>query len=211
MPEKITRYILLASIAGNFANNLRSICEAKSIGLQALFITTAANPYKEKQWMEDDIALFISAGFSIERIDISTLTREEFELRLSKTAICIMGGGNPIYLLEVIKEKDVMSSLQKRVAEGMLYVGSSAGAVITSPNIKLEKHFEDRAEVTPLDSYDSLGLVNFQVLPHWGKPSYAKEYMQMLQDAYRNKETVIPLRDDQAIEILDDKMQLIRQ
>lgn len=202
-------YILLASIAGNFAHRLVSVCQTNGLALEALFITTAANPYQKREWMEKDIALFETAGFSIQRSDIASLEKEAFEQQLAETNICIMGGGNPIYLLEKMKQKNVLSSIQKGVAEGMMYIGSSAGAVLASQNIELEKPFEDRPEATPLDSYNALGLVSFQVLPHWGDSNFQKAYLEMLQTAYTRKETVIPLRDDQAIEIRGEQMSLI--
>ena len=91
----------------------------------------------------------------------------------------------------------------------MIYVGSSAGAVIASPNISLETHFEDRKNPPKIRSYDALSLCNFHVLPHWGSEHFKSEYLQMLPSGYEQKIPLLTLTDDQAVEIIDGKMEII--
>lgn len=205
-------YLLLASSAGSFAkylsDKISEMGKDKSV-LRTTFITTAANTYNEKPWMEEDIAKFVQADFRVQRLDIASETEGQGKQILSETDICIVGGGNTIYLLEEIINKNLQAYFAKRVSKGMIYVGSSAGAVIASPNISLEKHFEDRKNPPKLESYDALNLCNFHVLPHWGSEHFKKEYLEMLPSGYEQNLPLITLTDNQAAEVFDGRMEII--
>ena len=103
-------YLLLASTASSFAKYLSD--KISQMGkdpsvLRTTFITTAANTYKEKPWMEEDIAKFEQVDFRVQRLDIANETEEHSKQILSETDICIVGGGNTIYLLEEILKKNL--------------------------------------------------------------------------------------------------------
>ena len=208
----MTSYLLLASSAGNFARHLSDkVSEIRKdpSALRTVFITTAANTYKEKPWMEADISSFEQANFKIERLDIAAETEKHVTQLLTQADICIVGGGNTIYLLEEFLKKNLKSFFAQRVAQGMVCVGSSAGAVIASPNISLATHFEDRENPPKIISYDALDLVNFHVLPHWGSEHFKNEYLEMLPSGYNHKIPLVTLTDEQAVEVVDGKMEII--
>lgn len=106
-------------------------------------------------------------------------------------------------------KKNIRTFFSKRVSGGMIYVGSSAGAVIASPNISLETHFEDRKNPPEIVSYEALNLCNFHCLPHWGSEDFNKAYMHMLSSGYEQNVPLITLTDKQAVEIIDGKMKII--
>lgn len=198
-------HIFLASIAGNFARYLAK--KYKDVAkIKVVFVTTAANVYDKKEWMEDDIKLFEDAGFKVERIDFSKMDKEKSKEALNGVDIAIFGGGNPIYLLEELVKKDLLTFIKKRVSEGMIYVGSSAGAVIASPDVTLEKNFEDRDNPPKSDGYKALNLCNLLVLAHWGVEGFKKSYMKMLRDGYEQDIPLLSLSNKQAVEIIDDKI-----
>jgi dipeptidase E len=108
-----------------------------------------------------------------------------------------IGGGNTFRLLNGLYELDLLAPIRRRVAAGMLYLGSSAGAVVAAPTIKTTN---DMPIVQP-PSFDSLGLIRFQINAHYLDPDPNSTHMgetrevrlnQFLED---NETTVVGLRE----------------
>ncbi|HEX9162085.1 MAG TPA: dipeptidase PepE, partial [Thermoanaerobaculia bacterium] len=74
-----------------------------------------------------------------------------------------VGGGNTFRLLKTLYELDLLDAIRTRVKSGMLYMGSSAGSVITAPTIRTTN---DMPIVEP-PSLTSLGFVPYQINGHY--------------------------------------------
>ena len=108
-----------------------------------------------------------------------------------------IGGGNTFRLLLGLYQLHLLAPIRGRVAGGMLYMGSSAGAVVAAPTIKTTN---DMPIVQP-PSFDSLGLINFQINAHYLDPDPDSTHMgetrevrinQFLED---NETPVVGLRE----------------
>ncbi len=53
--------------------------------------------------------------------------------------IIFVGGGNTFRLLKGLHENDMLGPIRRRVAGGMPYIGSSAGAIVACPTLKTTK------------------------------------------------------------------------
>lgn len=108
-----------------------------------------------------------------------------------------IGGGNTFRLLQSLYQFNLLGPIRDRVEGGMLYMGSSAGAVVAAPTIKTTN---DMPIVQP-PSFCSLGLIDFQINAHYLDPDPDSTHMgetrevrinQFLED---NETPVVGLRE----------------
>jgi dipeptidase E len=83
------------------------------------------------------------------------------------------GGGNTFRLLKALDERGVLPEIRRRVAGGMVYSGASAGSNLACPTIRTTN---DMPIVEPR-SLDALGLVSFQINPHYLDPVPGSTHM----------------------------------
>lgn len=102
---------------------------------------------------------FAKMGYELSSIHTATNPKQ-----VVKYAEAIfIGGGNTFRLLKALYDLDLIEPIRRRVAEGMPYIGSSAGSNIAAPTIKTTN---DMPIVEP-PSFDALNLIWFQINPHY--------------------------------------------
>ncbi|MBP6705545.1 MAG: dipeptidase PepE [Vicinamibacteria bacterium] len=83
------------------------------------------------------------------------------------------GGGNTFRLLKALYEMGALPLIERRVKGGMVYAGASAGSNLACPTIRTTN---DMPIVQP-PSFDALGLVRFQINPHYLDPAPGSTHM----------------------------------
>ncbi|MEY2561373.1 MAG: dipeptidase [Verrucomicrobiota bacterium] len=108
-----------------------------------------------------------------------------------------IGGGNTFRLLRALQDLELIEPIRRKVREGAPYLGSSAGSNVAGPTIKTTK---DMPIVQPR-SFDALGLVPFQISPHYLDPDPASTHMgetqeeRILQFLEENQTPVVAMRE----------------
>lgn len=88
------------------------------------------------------------------------------------------GGGNTFRLLKTLNEYNLIGTLKSKINDGTAYIGSSAGINIAGPSIKTTN---DMPIVCP-PNLDSLGLVPFNLNPHYLEKGSSCESMMETRD-----------------------------
>ena len=121
-----------------------------------------------------------------------------------------IGGGNTFRLLKALYEHDLFAAIRRRVAEGMPYIGSSAGSIVSGPTIKTTK---DMPIVQP-PSFEALGLAPFQISPHYLDPDPSSTHMgetqeeRILQFLEENTTPVVGLREGTMLRVEKGSVEL---
>jgi len=142
---------------------------------------------------------FRKMGFGLDSADASCDPQEA----VRKAPAIFVGGGNTFRLLDSLWRRDLIGAIRERVADGAAYVGSSAGSIVACPTLKTTK---DMPIVEP-PSFEALGLVHFQISPHYLDPNPGSTHMgetqeqRILQFHEENEPPVVGLREGAMLRI----------
>jgi len=129
---------------------------------------------------------------------------------LAEAEAVFVGGGNTFRLLKGLYDFDLLEPIRMAVEEGLPYIGSSAGAIVAGPSLRTTK---DMPVVQP-PSFESLGIVEFQISPHYLDPDSNSTHMgetqeeRILQFLEENEAPVVGLREGGMVRIESNKITL---
>jgi len=148
------------------------ICDFLGDLKQVLFVPYAL-------YDRDAYALMARERFQKMGYELSSVHTESNPAQaVNETDAVFIGGGNTFRLLKALYDFDLIEAVRQRVAAGMPYVGSSAGSNVAGSTIKTTK---DMPIVQP-PSFDALGLVPFQISPHFLDPDPNSKHMGETQE-----------------------------
>ena len=141
-------------------------------------------------------------------VEATILTDDEAGRRLAGEAEAVFtGGGNTFRLLKTLQDSGLLAILRERALAGMPYIGSSAGTNIAAPTIRTTN---DMPIVQPA-SFEALGLVPFQINPHYLDPEPNSTHMgetreQRIKEFHEESDTpVVGIREGAWMRIEGDR------
>ena len=141
----------------SFLGNLKSV----------LFVPFAL--YDRDKYAATAQQRFAKMGFGLSSIH----TAPDPKQAIHEAEALFIGGGNTFRLLKALYDFDLLGPIRERVGAGMLYMGSSAGSNVAGPTIRTTN---DMPIVQP-PSFDAIGLVAFQINPHYLDPDPNSKHM----------------------------------
>lgn len=136
---------------------------------------------------------FDAMGYALDSVHETTDAKKAVD----EAEAIFIGGGNTFRLLHCLYQSELLLLIRRRVEQGLLYLGSSAGAVVAAPTIKTTN---DMPIVEP-PSFDSLGLICFQINAHYLDPDPNSTHMgetrevRINQFLEENETPVVGLRE----------------
>lgn len=209
---------LLLTSAGNTNTSIeKSLLEllGKSPAESHLtFIPTAMHPEKgDKSWVVDDMQNFKKLGFkTFDVIDLAVVGEDIWKPSFEQADVLVFGGGNVKFLLEWMRKSGVEKVLPQLLTT-KVYIGISAGSMITAAHISLTSsailYYEETGN---LDDMNGLGLVDFEIRPHLNSPWFSKvrlEYLENLKSS--TKSPFYAIDDATAVQVVDGKIDVVSE
>ena len=192
--------LYLTSAGINVLDELIPLLPFHPSGHTACYITTAGNLEGNPPWMDEEIEAIEKSSLAVRRIDLAKLSADVMADKFQGCDVIWVGGGNTYYLLQEVRRSGFDDFVVERIADGVPYVGTSAGSLILAPNIECIKYAEEHPDLKlSLESYDGLNVFPLVTFVHFDDPGFRDVYRKILMDALENDVAFVTLRDNQFI------------
>jgi len=178
-------------------------------GKKVAFIPTASINEEITFYVDEGKEALQKLGLIIDELEISILEKEEISKKLEICDYIYVSGGNTFFLLQELKRTGTDKFLIEQIKLGKVYIGESAGSVILSSNIEYIKEMDD-CSVVNLESFSSLGIIDFYPLPHYKNFPF-EECTEKILSKYRNKIKISPFTNTQAISISKGRFEILEK
>lgn len=202
--------MFLASSFADVADLFVKFMDGKCGGKTITFIPTASLPEEVKFYVAEGREALEKLGLLIDELEISTATKEEIAGKIQGNDYIYVTGGNTFFLLQQLKRTGADKIITEQIRSGKAYVGESAGSIVLSRNIEYVKDMDDFTVAPTLDSFLSLGLVDFYPLPHYTNFPF-KEIAQNIISNYAGKIELCPISYTQAIIVNESKFDVLNK
>ncbi|MDN5046608.1 Type 1 glutamine amidotransferase-like domain-containing protein [Aliarcobacter butzleri] len=173
------------------------------------FIPTASKVEKVVFYVNSGKKALQKLGLIIDELDISTASNDEINSKLRNNDFIYITGGNTFFLLQELKKTGADKIIIDEINKGKLYIGESAGAIVTSANVEYAKRMDDVKKAPNLTEFSGLNLVDFYVIPHYTNFPFEKTVEKIIED-YSLKLNLSPISNKDAILVVDNKIDFIQ-
>ena len=198
----------------SIANALFDMVGKKPENTSLVFIPTASNvEVGDKGWFIDDLINLKKQNFkSIDIADISAVLEKIWRPKMEEADILFFEGGNTYYLMEWLS-KSGLTWLLPKLLETKVYVGSSAGSMITNPDLALKiSQVVYGEDFDKTEDMPGLNYVNFYFLPHLNSPHFLKLREENIREAVKGMTRKVYALDDQsALKVINGNVEIISE
>ena len=198
----------------SITNALFSLVGKKPEETTVVFVPTASNVEEgNKDWLINDLLNLKNQNFkSIEITDISAVDESIWKPSFKRADVLFFEGGNTYYLMEWLN-KTGLTKILPELLKDKVYVGVSAGSMVTNPDLALklsQSVYEE--DMTKSEDMEGLNFVDFYFLPHLNSEGFGKVRKENIKKAAVDiSKPIYALDDESALKIIDDKIEVISE
>ena len=178
-----------------------------------VFIPTASNiETGDKGWFIDDLSNLKKQNFkSICIADISAVPEDIWRPQIEEADVLFFEGGNTYHLMRWINKTGLVSMLPE-LLKTKVYVGLSAGSMVTNPDLALRLSQIIYGDDLEEEAMDGLNYVDFYFLPHLNSPFFPARMEEKIREVAGTLSRKIYALDDQsALKIVDGNIEVISE
>lgn len=159
----------------------------------------------------------------LELTALPTLEQDHWVPALESADAILVGGGNTGYLSYWFQKSGLADRIPALLQGNAVYVGISAGSLMTTKGLNVDRERLERTGVYYDDEYDeaappnagsdwALGLVDFVIRPHLNADYFPQMTMEMMRRAAAKVDVPLYAIDDQtAVKVLDDQIEVVSE
>jgi len=153
-----------------------------------------------------DTKTFTDLGILPENISSYNVKTEE-KPDLSSIDIILVQGGNTYYYLQQIQKNGYWDDIRDFIERDGVYIGISAGSMMMCPDVDEDLYILEENKVG-IENVTGFGFFPFYIVAHWNsKSDEVRE--KMLKYGKKTGKHVIPLTDQQGIQVLENGYKII--
>ncbi len=179
-----------------------------------VFIPTASNvEVGDKSWLIEDLTNLKNQNFkSIDIVDISAVDKSVWLPKFESADVLFFEGGNTYHLMRWIN-KSGLAEIMPQLLENKVYVGVSAGSMVTCPDLMLKiSQIVYEEDLDETEELAGLNLVDFYFIPHLNSEYFKKLREDIVKDAVKDRsEKIYALDDNSALKVIGGKVEVISE
>lgn len=200
--------LLLTSSFTDVSSYLPTFADEPLAGRRITFIPTANVPQTNHSYVVEAKNDLSKLGLIVDELDVSNASAVDIQRKLSENDYIYVSGGNTFFLLQELRLTGADKLIIEQVNHGKLYIGESAGSVITSPDIAYLSAMDSINKAPLLDNTLGLNLVDFYTLPHYTNAPFESEAQEII-DNYADQINLKPISNTQYITVLGDEVTIL--
>lgn len=143
-------------------------------------------------------------------MDISVVPESIWGPQIDEADVLYFEGGNSFYLMEWIN-KSGLTEMMPKLLETKVYVGVSAGSMVTNPTLLLELSKKLYGEdLERGEEMNGLNLVDFYIVPHLNSMFFTNVVEENIE-SLEIKDKIYALDDNSAVVVDGDKIEIISE
>ncbi|HEO2500454.1 TPA: Type 1 glutamine amidotransferase-like domain-containing protein [Streptococcus agalactiae] len=204
----IMKKLFLCSYLKGVESKFLNFVNTNHLDREVTFVNTASEVENYTKYVDEAIEVFTNLNFKIKKLDLTNESPEQIKKVLKESKNLYISGGNTFYLLEQFQKKKINQFINERVRNGMVYIGESAGSIVTSPNIEYNQIMDEKIKAPNLQNSYGLNLISFFPLVHYNEIPF-QESSQRTFEIYNNFIDLVKINNNQAIIVTNELYSII--
>ncbi|MBI2888669.1 MAG: Type 1 glutamine amidotransferase-like domain-containing protein [Candidatus Liptonbacteria bacterium] len=199
------RKLLLASDGGFLIKEGYAVLGVPKEKAHIAYITDASKGESNHEYLELHKGAMAEAGYRFTEMDVEGRSAEELRRMFAGKTVLHVEGGNSFYLLKAVRASGFEEVVREILAQGVPYVGTSAGAYLACPTIEVSTWGPKKKDHYGVTDFRALNLVPFLVRAH-----YKDELADLIREKARHASCPVRiLRDGQGILVEGDSYRFV--